>query len=202
MHQPTLHDPHAAAAACATAWDAAEAVFALSLAAASLLENPPGMDSSRVGIARFVASSWCSFNEACFLFNPNKSAPAALLLTTPLLQLMAALPQHIKNVKQGPDSFMKLMGSAVATFDVALDSPSHPGLRHWLPNSSSSLSPQQLEVCDINIRAALQQQVRQATNTWSLVLHVPTCAQATRAWCKHAFTGKLPPSTSMRHALF
>jgi hypothetical protein len=147
---------------------AVEAVHVLTVLAQGLVQGLPWEDSSWVAIACVVARAWCAFNEACFLFHSRKSAPAALLLTRPLLQLVEAIAQQTEDPTATHGPAIQLLGPPVATFDVALNASDHPGLRSWLPSSSISLSAQQAEVCGANVRAALQQQVRRARQLWDM----------------------------------
>lgn len=149
----------------AAAAAAAEAVYSLGLAARAHVEAVLLGDSSTVAAAATVAYCWCSFIEACRTFTSSKSAHAALLLTGPLLQLVARILERPRipaplNVRL--NKLNQLLLVPVTTFQSALHPSAHPGLQRWLPGSSS-LSPQQLEVCDVNVRTALQQQVRQGT---------------------------------------
>jgi hypothetical protein len=153
---------------------AAEAVYALSLAAGAWVRkaSQEGMNKSGSGL---MANLWCCFMEVCFLFHPSKSAPAALLLTSFLLQLTVSALQHSFGSLPSPleqERAFRLLWAPVATFSGALAPSCHPGLLPRLP-SRSSMSPAQLERCNANIVAALQQQVGLLGKGWQgLRLHI------------------------------
>jgi hypothetical protein len=150
----------------------AEAVYSFNMVAEALLEHAATEDNSDwVSTAVTLTHLWCCFMEACILFHSRKLAPAALLLTGPLLQLVAATLEHCtatKTVQHVRKRLMRLLCQPMFVFVLALAPSAHPGLRRWLPSSSSSsssssrLSPQQVEVCGANINVGLQQQVRWA----------------------------------------
>jgi hypothetical protein len=145
---------------------AAEAVYCLNMVAQALLGDLLPADRIWMDGPGVVAHLWTLFTEACFLFNPSKSAHSALMLKGPLLQMtLAALCLHCSNPAHGlveHERFARLLLAPMSTFSSSLQACAHPGLQRWLP-SSSSLSPEQLGACGTNVQAALRHQVRRVT---------------------------------------
>jgi hypothetical protein len=152
---------------------ATEAVYFLNLVAKTLLVFI-GKETGRkwVSASGIVVHLWCCLIEARFLFNSSKSAPAALLLTGPLLQLVVlTLKQYVKTAPSPRlhERLRRVLWVPMSACACAMHASAHPGMRRWLPSSSSSsssssnLSQLQLDACGRRIKAALQQQVRRAT---------------------------------------
>lgn len=141
---------------------ALELVHCLSLSAAIFMQATNLERSVWLGLATPVLQLWHGFMEACF---SCASRPPALcaLYPAPSLQQLAA--QALQSTGQATSMLQEkeLARGLISVWQVmytrGLRPSGHPGLRHWLP-SSSSFTPAQLEVCGANIAAALEQQVR------------------------------------------
>jgi hypothetical protein len=146
-------------ACCCLLLNPAETVYALNLVAEALLASTHPEDNSWGAVV--VSELWCRLTEACLKFHPSKSAHAALLLTGPLLQMVVQAvkclisPEHSQYRRQ---KLALLLWQPAPVMRAALQTSNHPGLQQWLPHSS--LSRAQMEACSMNIKAALQQQVR------------------------------------------